>query len=219
MNEKLELQRIALSTDVVLYEVLPDEGIETLIASTPQVSQILNNPEICSIVFQKMLSAALHNVIEHLYRTDDNKLTQIMKSSPIDVLYILRGGLNFDLHGSLAEITSTLPEVTFLSSQRVASINGFEIGESTYRKWSIQDEALLCVGDISATATTLKNVLDEAIIRYGNEGKKPKGLLIFTIGTSRVRDMLISYQEKLRDAWSPNFLRVTVIFLEEIFSL
>jgi|GEM_PF-3940772 len=219
MNEKLELQRIAQSHDVVLYQVIPDEGMKTLIASTPQVSQLLNSPEVCGINFQKLLSAALYNILNHLYKMDHSQLAKIMKSSPIDVLYILRGGLNFDLHRNVAEVTLTLPEVTFLSSQRVASGNGFEIGESTYRKWSIQDEALLCIGDICATATTLKNVIEEAIIRYGNERKKPSGLLIFTIGTPYVREMLIAYRQRLKDAWSPNFQGITVIYLEEIFSL
>lgn len=219
MNEKLELRRIVQSSNATLYEIPSSDDIDTFIISTPQTIQILNHPEICGISFQKMLSSALHTILDQLYKMGGSRLAVLMRSSPIDIFYILRGGLNFDLHRSFAEVTFSLPEVTFLSSQRVASNSGFEIGESGYRKWSIQDEALLCVGDISATATTLKHVLDEAILRYSSERKKPKGLVVFTIGTSHVRDMLISYQEKLKEVWSPDFQGTTLVFLEEIFHL
>lgn len=202
-----------------LFRLSPDMGIEVLIASTPETISLLNNPEIRGLEFQNKLSEALKNIAAAIYQSLDCKAGQSMRSNPIDVLYILRGGLNFNFHNFLAEVSTKFPEVSFISSQRIPDDNGFIVGEASYQKWSIQDNALLCLGDISATGTTLKYALERIVNQYASEGKKPCRLLIFTVGTSRAFKELKSYIGTLNEAWDPIFEGVTVVFLEAIFSL
>lgn len=213
------LQVIGKEKNTTLYEVLPSEGIEVVIASNPLVSQLLINPQICGLQFQQTLSSGLTAIIEALKEFGSSGVTEALGIAPLDVLYILRGGLNFDLHRSLTMVTGKLPEVSFISSQRVEAPHGFDVGESGYHKWSIQDESLLCIGDISATATTFRHALDSAVIEYQRQRKEPRWLLILTIGTSRIREMLGTYISTLKTSWTSRFQGATVVYLEEVFSL
>ena len=217
--QDFELVKVASNSDSSLYSVKSESGIEIFIASDPNTIDILNRPERIGVEFQRKLSNTLQSVLSVVYQNGSSKLASTLKSNPIDVFYLLRGGLNYDLHRSLTEITGHLPEVTFLSSQRVESDHGFDIGESSYQKWSIQDGSVICVGDISATGTTIKHALDRAVAGYANEGKKPKRLLIVTIGTLRSAFELAQYKEHLAKAWGPTFEGITVIYLEGMFHL
>ena len=219
-QQRIDLHKIYCSQKASLYTLSSGLNIETVIASTPQVAELLNTPEICGIEFQTAFSKALLNIIEGLYINENFRIARLLKQYPLDVLYILRGGLNFDIHKSLSEITDTPTEVSFISSQRVETgSKDFSIGESNYRKWSIQNDAIVCIGDISATATTLRHTIDLAISQYAKEEKKPKGLLIFTIGTSTIKEVLDEYDKKLRRVWGSTFQGITLVFLEGIFYL
>ena len=83
-----------------MYDLVPANDLQVLIASTPQTARILTEPEICGVAFQDILSEALKSIIHYLYGLDEG-IGQALRRNPLDVLYILRGGLNFDLHRSL----------------------------------------------------------------------------------------------------------------------
>ena len=204
MSQNIEVQEIGQSTEadknVTLYEIFPDSGIETLIASTPHTRKILREPEIRSVEFQTLLSHGLHSIIKSLLLSETTQVSSLLRSYPVDVLYILRGGLNFDLHRNLYDVTKTLPEVSFLSSQRIINAQGFSIQEASYQKWSIQDDALLCIGDISATATTILHALNHVVKRYKQQNKRPRWLLFVTIGASDVLDTMRGFLEILQQA-------------------
>lgn len=222
MNQKVDVQEIVSDSDeekkAAIYEVFPDSGIETLIASTPATRKILREPEIRSVHFQRLLSQGLHSIIKSLCIAEQTRVAPFLRSHPIDVLYILRGGLNFNLHINLYEVTKTLPEVSFLSSQRIINAQGFSIQEASYQKWSIQDDALLCIGDISATATTILHALNHVTKHYNLQNKKPCWLLFVTIGASDVLDTMRAYQETLQRAWGPQ-CGMTIVFIEQALSL
>jgi hypoxanthine-guanine phosphoribosyltransferase len=219
MNVPPKLNQVARNSDVSLYELLSDTGLEIFLASTPNMRYLLTSPESCGITFQKQMSKAIKDVMTVIYQLEDRPISKILSYSPIDILYILRGGLNFNLHINLSEVTGSFAEVSFLSSQRLDSEEGFKIGESSYQKWSIQDSSLLCVGDICATGTTLKHTLDSALARYAIEEKKPRWLLVVTIGTSQLIQELVKYKEDLARVEPPHFEGLTVVFLEGIFHL
>lgn len=219
MNMFPTMQRQASSDSrMAMYYIEEDSGLQVLIASTPQTIKIMNEPELCGLPFQDTLSYALYEVIRYLHEANE-AVGQAMRDNPLDVLYILRGGLNFDLHRSLTKTTLKMPEVSFVSSQRIGTNGAFTIGESSYEKWSIQSNSLLCVGDICATGTTLINSLDRLFARYDIEEKKPKWLLIITVGTFESLARLRNYCAKLLDAQSPYLEGLTVVFLEQLFSL
>ena len=221
MTPKLELAKLTSEGEVTLYTV-PYKDVEILLSSTPEAIDILDRPECIGVDFQAKLSKSITRTLAASYTLGLGSHAINMETGPMDVLYLLRGGLNFDLHRSLTEVVGRAPEVTFLSSQRVEDVNsadGFEIGEASYEKWSIQDQSLLCIGDISATGTTLEHALGRALSAYAREGKRPRRLLIVTIGTSRLIPRLANMQAELRRAWSPSFEGITVLYLDGIFTL
>src|SRR5579864_8335646 len=140
------------------------ESVTLRIVSTPASVGIITTPECVGVAFQRQLSTAIRTVVRELRRFGKCE-------TPNDVLYILRGGLNFDLHASLSESNYLLPEVSFISSQRVESGAGFSIGENSYSKWNIQDCATLWVGDIVATGITLQTSIAQAIAEYERQAK------------------------------------------------
>lgn len=203
-----------------LYELKQDQAnLEVLIASTAQTREIFNTPELCGVPFQHALSEALEKLVRGLSLLEQKPVSRYLKEFPLDIIYILRGGLNFDLHNAVFQATGTYPEVTFVSSQRVFSKDTFYISEFEYKKWNIQQDAVICLGDISATGTTITHVLDQAIHQYHAENKKPRWLLFITIGTTEVISTLQRYVQKLAHEWAPNFEGITVVFLEQIFRL
>jgi len=222
MSQKIDVQEIGQDNNVdgnaALYEIFPNSGIETLIASTPYTRKILREPETRSVEFQELLSKGLHGIIKSLFLSERTQVGPFLRSNPVDVLYILRGGLNFDLHRNLHDVTKTLPEVSFLSSQRIINAQGFSIQEASYQKWSIQDDAILCIGDISATATTILHALSHVMRRYNQQHKKPRWLLFVTIGAFDVLDTMRAYQETLQQMWGPQ-CGMTIVFIEQALSL
>jgi hypothetical protein len=208
----------ALSDGVLAYRARVNDLIDVTLVSTISTTNIINSPECAGVLFQDHLSQALWEIASALCVLDDHPLARI-KVDPVDVLYLLRGGLNFNLHQVLPKVARRSAEVSFLSSQRVPAVEGFTIGENAYRKWSIQDDSILCVGDISATGTTIAHALDVAINEYGAQGKTPKRLAIFTIGTPHLIDTLNNSLERLVNAWGPQFQGISVIYIEGLFAL
>jgi len=208
------LKKINTNEDTILYEILQNKyKFDIYIASSDTMINLLNTPECYGVKFQKKISTSIYKALSILYKTEDKKISEHLKNSPIDTFYILRGGLNFNLHENIYRLIEKTPEVSFISSQRISCKDGtFKIDESTYQKWNIQDRSLLCIGDICATGTTIVNMITNAIKRYNFESKKPRWLLIITIGTKKMLNELSNYNFDC-------FEGVTIIFLEAVFNL
>jgi hypothetical protein len=190
--------------------------VDVLVASSRPSIEIINTPECVGAEFQGKLSKALGNVVDFLL---DEPLGSMLSACPLDVIYVLRGGLNFNLHQVLRDATGTDPEVSFISSQRIEGIDGFQIGETGYSKWSIQNSSVLCIGDICATGTTLTHLINAAISRYRIEEKALRHLLVISIGTANLMNLLAEAALKLKHLWANMFEGVTAVFLEGIFTL
>ncbi len=209
------LSVLSSTSEVVLYRVVRSSGLGVFLASTPESRRLLCQPEIRSVAFQDSLYAAIERTLSSLL-TSDTAIGECLRSSAFDVCYILRGGLNFNLHSILARLTGKTPSVSFLSSQRLLGEDGPSITELAYQKWSLRDNALLCIGDISATGTTIDYALEELLTKYLSEGKLPSGVLFITIGTRRAMEAI----ERVAGRKSRTRLAgVTFVFLEAAFEL
>ena len=193
---------------------------EVVLASTPGVRRLLNSPEVCGNEFQSKLSESLQSTLRQLVAASDlSRLSHEMDSAPIDVIYILRGGLNFDLHYCLSMLTARDCEVSFVSSQRTTDDygTGFKITEDGYRKWNLHDNGIIFIGDIVATGTTVARVLNEIGNIYEGQGKGPNWLVIVTIGTMQCLEVLSDALNRLSRRLK--FKGATIIFLEQMFNL
>ncbi len=223
MSKNLTLTKVVQQQDnSAIYSTNFDgvlhEKLEVLVFTTPETRLLLNSPEICGSEFQIIFSNGLSNVLDalKLYPSD---IAKQLSSDPIDILYILRGGLNFNLHEIIHKTLERTSEVSFISSQRVPKEGGFDIAEAAYEKWSVQDQSLLCFGDISATGTTIKQAVQRTIDHHYQENKKPKRLLFITIGTSKALDACVELSKLLTERLGDSFEGMTVLFVEQIFNL
>ncbi len=97
------------------------------------------------VSFKRLSPMLLRKIVRSVLYHSSVRLAAAADEAPIDVLYILRGGLNYNLHQILTKVTRRHPEVSFLSSQRTSTEENFVVTESDYEKWSIQNDAVLCL--------------------------------------------------------------------------
>lgn len=204
--------------NLTIYSLWDNPEIKVYVASTPWTRRLFLNPYISGSEFQINLQNALREILLYWEHWSHNKLKKCIENNTFDVMYILRGGLNFSLHNIITDIFGYHPEVSFLSSQRIIDDKKIFLGEDYYRKWSVQDNSLLCLGDICATGTTIINTMIEAIEAYSERGMRIGHVLLFSIGTMESLAALQSWYKTKRIAHSIQS-GITVVYLEGIFSL
>lgn len=189
--------------------------IDVWLFSTPATIEIINSPELVGVPFQDRLNDGLSSVLRVLMSRPGG-----IADAPCDVLYILRGGLNFSLHNVLSKEYGKDVEVSFQSSQRTTDDEGrLLISEDSYSKWNVHDNAIQFIGDICATGTTMERAINAVMLEHSRRGTSPKEIVVVTIGTDRLLDVLpkriASLGAEVREAG----LRISVVYLEGIFSL
>ncbi|HFG0578576.1 hypothetical protein LIS90_12230 [Flavobacterium psychrophilum] len=192
---------------------------EILIGATSSFRELILNPEIRGNSFQEKFTNGLNNVFEELKDKSDTLATMLINNAnSLDIIYILRGGLNFNIH-NLSSLNKTHCEVSFCSSQRVIEDDKIYNSETSYNKWNLHDKSLLVIGDISATGTTFSFIINQAIQQYKKERKKPIGILLITVGTNFSIEAINNLSKKLEKEFGSDFKGISVLFLEGIFSL
>lgn len=202
-----------------LYQLPMNSAIEVFIATTEDSRRLLTTPECIGTLFQDGLSRAIQSTVKALITCGESKLGSIVAKYPSDVLYVLRGGLNFDLHRILASTLGYNPEVSFLSSQRTLVASTPQITETGYSTWSLQRNSILWLGDISATGATACRALNAAISRYEQIGSSPTWVVLITIGTRDSLQKLTNEFSRITDSGRVRVVGMTVVFLEGVFAL
>lgn len=215
---EVALRPVAAGAETVVYAAGAFARGDCLVASTPSSRRILLHPEILGVPFQRDLAQAVRDTFAALAGST-LPLARLLRQAPLDVLTILRGGLNFGVHPALYDATGRHAEVSFVSSQRALREGRFVIEEDSYEKWSVQDGALLCLGDIGATGLSIISALERAVGRYQAEGKRPRHLLVVTVGTQRTLEALCALDGDLRALWRGAFEGTTAVFLEVVLEL
>lgn len=192
---------------------------EILISASSDFRELIVNPEIRGISFQEKFSNGIDASLIELKNNSDFLATKLINESTcLDIIYILRGGLNFNIH-TLPSQRNTNCEVSFCSSQRVVEDNRIFNSETTYNKWNLHDKSLLVIGDISATGTTFNFVINQALQQFRNEKKLPIGILLITVGTNYTIETIDNVSKKLEIEFGSDFKGISILFLEGIFNL
>ena len=136
----------------------------------------------------------------------------------LDILTILRGGLNYPVEEACHKAGIQVNNMNFLSCERIIEnkqILGLQI---KYQKYNIVDNGTILIGDIVATGDTLRECFEYVIDKYRKRGAKLRRIIFFTIGGTRAFDLMESFTERLRKEW-PDFEGFTCFFYEGIFSV
>lgn len=139
-------------------------------------------------------------------------------SDSVDILTILRGGLNYSVEESCFKAGIQVDNINFLSCERIIKnkeIVGLDI---KYQKYSIVNNGTMVIGDIIATGDTLKLCFDYILDKYRKRGAKLRRVIFFTIGGTRAFNLMETFTKEIRQYW-PDFEGFTCIFYEGIFSV
>ena len=136
----------------------------------------------------------------------------------VDILTILRGGLNYPIEEACHQVGVRVRDMHFVSCERTIEdhvITGLDI---KYEKLRITRDRTLVIGDIIATGDTLRLCLDQVVDRFRRKGGSIRKIIFFTIGGTRAIPLMERMTERIC-AYFPEFEGFQCFFYEGIFSV
>jgi len=136
----------------------------------------------------------------------------------IDILTILRGGLNYPIEEAASSCGAVVRNMHFLSCERIIEdkqIKGLAI---KYEKVFPGKGRTLAIGDILATGDTFRVCLDRFVDIFEAAGGSLKRLIFFTIGGTRAIPLFEDFAERMRSRF-PGFEGVDCFFYEGMFTI
>jgi len=136
----------------------------------------------------------------------------------VDIMTILRGGLNYPIEEACFRSGVRVRDMHFVSCERIIEnhvITGLDI---KYEKLRITRDRILVIGDIIATGDTLKMCMDEVVDRFRRKGGSIRKIIFFTIGGTRAIPLMERMTEQIA-ALFPGFEGFECFFYEGVFSV
>jgi len=212
------LEAISRSDAVSWYKLCGDyQGeVQRWIATTPQTIDICNRPELCGVEFSNALHGAMVSVLAQA------PFSGFLKSVPenrVAVMNFLRGSLNFDVRGALADALGfNLHSTCFMSSQRFRKDGRWHVKEDMYRKIRIPQGAVLLFADVVATGVTVDNGLEVIKAQVVESKTSLRAAVFFTIGCHKIEKILERYHAEFKSLF-PEYEATHVVYLEGKFRL
>ena len=136
----------------------------------------------------------------------------------VDILTILRGGLNYPVEEACARNGIRVRDIHFVSCERIIEnhiITGLDI---KYEKIRVAKDRVLVIGDIIATGDTLRLCLSQVVDRFRRRGGSIRKIIFFTIGGTRAITLMEKMAADIR-AIFPEFEGFECFFYEGIFTV
>ena len=191
---------------------LKAEGISNdyLIVSGDGTRRLMASPEVVGFgSYQSMVPATMRGM-QYLV---DNGVT-----GDVNILTILRGGLNYPIEECAFRAGLRVTNMDFLSCERIIEEDVIKGLDVRYQKVRTCKDCVLMVGDIIASGATLKMCMDHVIEWFRDHCGSFKRIIFFTIGGSNAIDLMEDLTSKIR-SFSPGFERFVCFFYEGIFNV
>ncbi len=136
----------------------------------------------------------------------------------VDILTILRGGLNYPVEEACARNGIRVRDIHFVSCERIIEdhiITGLDI---KYEKIRVTRDRTLVIGDIIATGDTLRLCLSQVVDRFRRRGGSIRKIIFFTIGGTRAIDLMEKMTGEIRAVF-PDFEGFESFFYEGVFTV
>ena len=136
----------------------------------------------------------------------------------VDILTILRGGLNYPLEECCYKAGVRVPNMNFISCERKIEdgvITGLDI---KYEKLHIAKDITLMIGDIIASGDTLRLCLSQVVDRFRRRGGSLRKIIFFTVGGTKAIPLMERFTDSIRELF-PDFEGFCCVFYEGIFSV
>ena len=205
------LHKVGSQTDVNIYQLQsPQLSNKYFIISGEGTRRLMAFPEV--IGFDSYLAMLPETIAALRY------LFPSGSEGDVDILTILRGGLNYPIEEACHRVGIQVRDMHFISCERRIEehiITGLDI---KYEKLRITRDRTLVIGDIIATGDTLRMCLDQVVDRFRRKGGSIRKIVFFTIGGTRAIPLMERMAEQI-SAWFPEFEGFQCFFYEGIFSI
>lgn len=208
--QEASLRSVGLLQDTNVYELQSRQFVNRyFILSNEGTRRLMAFPEVVGFdTYQCMLPATVA-ALKHLFPSGGKE---------VDILTILRGGLNYPVEEACFRSGIRVSDIHFVSCERIIEdhiITGLEI---KYEKLRITRDRTLVIGDIIATGDTLRLCLDQVVDRFRRRGGSIRKIIFFTIGGTRAIELMEKKTEEIRRVF-PEFEGFECFFYEGIFTV
>ncbi len=182
------------------YLVVSGEGTRRLMAS----------PEVVGFgSYQSMVPATMRGMQYLVDRGLDDD---------INILTILRGGLNYPIEECAFRAGLRVTNMDFLSCERIIEDNVIRGLDVRYQKVRTCRDCTMMIGDIIASGATLRMCMEHVINWFHEHGGSFKRIVFFTVGGSNAISLMEDLYDKVK-LFSPYFEGFTCFFYEGIFNV
>ncbi len=188
------------------------EGLENeyLIVSGDGTRRLMASPEVVGFgSYQSMVPATMKGM-QYLV---DNGL-----ADDVNILTILRGGLNYPIEECAFRAGLRVTNMDFLSCERIIENDVIKGLDVRYQKVRTCKDCVMIVGDIIASGATLRMCMEHVINWFRDHGGSFKRIVFFTIGGSNAIDFMEDLAVEVK-SFSPSFEGFTCFFYEGIFNV
>ena len=136
----------------------------------------------------------------------------------LDILTILRGGLNYPMEEACHRTGIRVRDIHFLSCERIIENHEIKGLDIKYEKVRATPDRTLLLGDIVATGDTLRLCLDAVFELFHRKGGSLRKIILFTIGGTRAVGLLEDLTVRARTLF-PDFQGFECFFYEGVFTV
>ncbi|MBR6881797.1 MAG: hypothetical protein IKN06_02380 [Bacteroidales bacterium] len=205
------LRFLGLHEDTSIYGLrAPQLSNRYFILSGPGTRHLMAYPEVVGYDSYLSMLPATVAALRHLFPQG--------KGGDVDILTILRGGLNYPVEEACFRNGIRVRDIHFVSCERTIEdhiITGLDI---KYEKLRVTHDRTLVIGDIIATGDTLRLCLDQVVDRFRRRGGSLRKIIFFTIGGTRAIDLMEEMAVEIRNVF-PAFEGFECFFYEGIFTV
>ena len=216
MREKLEkLNNLYSNQECCLYAIQDKKNTSTerFVFTSPWSQNVCNDSTLFGTKYTNALRTTCTELIKALRGSDLLFGTEHSTT----VFNILRGGLNYELRGALADALGWWRHGSiFISAQRQSDPkdpSSWSITESSYRKTELPPKADIICADVVATGTRLRHafsVIKDAAIEQSAE---INSITFITIGAPQTEDILEELDRDFKNTFK-NYRGTSLIYLE-----
>lgn len=201
-----ELNFIAKSNNTEIYSI---GRTNNFIISNDNTCELLTNPEIIGYDIGRKFISPISDALKY-FRV-------IFDLEDINVVNILRGGLNFPIEEACYNEKIKISGTSFLTSERLFADGKVSQVISKYKKILDISNATIIIGDIIASGETIYNTVHYIIEKYKRSKKTLKRIIVFTIGTVNAIEVMNKLESELKECWD-SFVGIHFVFFEAVFT-
>ena len=210
-KESTGLFHVAEERGTSIYRLVPDNVInEYFIVSSEGTRHLMRSPEVVGYDSYMSMIEPTTAMLDYLSRQG--------MSREVNILTILRGGLNYPLEECCHHVGLQVDNMNFLSCERVFEGDAIVGLDVRYTKLAVTCGSTLLIGDIFATGNTFVLCFHHVMEEFYRHGGSIRRVVFFTVGGTNVIPLTERITAEMRALW-PDFEGFTCVCYEGMFSV